>query len=403
MTRFVLIFCLVSVLHAVTGADLIHADQRSDATAIYLLLRLFDAIAESNPNYEDTLEEIAALDPQRQKERLAALTERNAHEPRITALIDSLLASSAYRLYFRQFTNVTRDVHYRVFTALPYRAVPSPADIGQVQLGLFRHRDSLAALVEKISMVSIAQPVSLAAKWAPPGDLPVPTTYYILDGNGDAFAKDGTICFDLYGVLLSKRPASGRYDHLAGIPTTEIEAVLAHEFQHVFAQPHLYPPTRKFDNWQDLWEDVIIRRIVSEGVALQCNPPSGFKRSMYEDSVVIGFWLRELERVIAHIRRNETTADSVRAWLDRSYQESARQLLADYLERTYPEGDQQMLLQEHIVDRPSGIYTLGWWMISHIVDATGGHDSAVQLLITPHDVFRSYNATVSDSLLKIAL
>ncbi|MEW5994691.1 MAG: hypothetical protein AB1744_09870, partial [Candidatus Zixiibacteriota bacterium] len=210
-------------------------------------------------------------------------------------------------------------------------------------------------------------------------------------------------CFDLYGVLLSKRPASSRYNNLADIPTTEIEAVLAHEFQHVFAQPHLYPPTRQFDNWQDLWEDVIIRRIVSEGVAMQCNPLSGFKQAIFEDSVVVCFWLRELERVIGEIRRSETSEDSVRVWLELSYHESARQLLVDYLKRTYPEADQQMLLQEHITERPSGIYTLGWWMVSHIAAATGGHDLAVQLLDSPHQVFRLYNATVTGSLLKIAL
>jgi len=403
MTRFALVFCLVTVLQPVAGARPIQAGQSSDATALDLLLLLFEAIAERNPNYDDTLGAIATLDSQQQEERLAALAERNARDPRVAALVDSLLASSAYKMYFRQFSNVTPDVHRSVFSALPYRAIPSPADIGQVQLELFHHRDSLAALVKKISMVNIDQAVSIARRWAPSGNLLVPTTYYILDGNADAFAKDGTVCFDLYGVLLSKRPALNRYNNLADIPNAEIEAVLAHEFQHVFAQPHLYPPTRKFDNWRDLWEDVIIRRIVSEGVASQCNPPYGLKKAIYEDSVVIGFWLRELERVMGQIRRNETTEDSVRAWLERSYQESARQQLADYLKRTYPEADQQILLQEHIADRPRGIYSLGWWMVSHIAAAPGGHDSAVQLLDSPHEVIRLYNATVTDSLLKIAL
>jgi hypothetical protein len=403
MNRLALVLFLLAVFCAVAGADMIHAAQSSNATALDLQLRLFDAIAERNPDCDDTLEAIATLDPQQQEQRLTAIAERNAHDPRITALIDSLLASSAYKLYFHQFSNITPDVHRRVFASLPYRGIPSPGDIGQVQLELFRHRDSLTVLAKKISMVNIAQAVSIARRWAPPGNLPVPSTYYILDGNADAFAKDGAVFFDLYGVLLSKRPALSRYDNLADIPTAEIEAVLAHEFQHVFAQPHLYPPTRKFDNWQDLWEDVIIRRIVSEGVALQCNPPSGFKKSIYEDSIVLDFWLRELERVIGQIRRNETTADSVLAWLDRSYQESARQLLADYLKRTYPQANQEILLQEHIAERPRCIYALGWWMISHIAATTGGHDSVLQLLNSPHEVFRLYNATVTDSHMKIAL
>ena len=403
MTKFILVFCLVTTLCVGGAANRVHAEQISDATSINLLLRLFDAIAEQNPNYDDTLEAIAALEPPQQKERLAAHAEHNAHNPRITMLIDSLLALPAYRLYYRQFTGVTPDIHFSVFTALPYRAIRSPGGIGLAQFELFHHRDSLRGLVEMISKVSVDRSASIARKWVPPGDSPIPTTYYILDGYGDAFVKDGPICFDLYGILLRKRSLSSRYHDLANAPTTEIEAVLAHEFQHFFARPHLYPPTRKFDRWQDLWEDVIIRRIVSEGTAQQCNAPSGFNREIKEDSVVVGFWLHELERVIGQIRRNEITEDSVRAWLDRSYQESARQLLADYLARTYPEADQRSLLQEHGIDRPSGIYTLGWWMISHIVDAEGVRDAAVQLLITPHELFRVYNTSITDTRLKIAL
>lgn len=136
---------------------------------------------------------------------------------------------------------------------------------------------------------------------------------------------------------------------------------------------------------------------------MQCNPPSGFKQAILEDSIVVCFWLRELERVIGQIRRNETAEDSVRAWLERSYQESARQLLADYLKLTYPEADQQILLQEHITDRPSGIYTLGWWMVSHIAATTGGRDRVVKLLTTPHQLFHLYDDAVSDARWKIAL
>jgi len=118
---------------------------------------------------------------------------------------------------------------------------------------------------------------------------------------------------------------------------------------------------------------------------------------------VVSFWLRELERVIGQIRRNETTEDSVRAWLDRTYHEPARQLLADYLKRTYSEGDQNILLRDYVTYRPSAIYTLGWWMVSHIASARGGHDKAVQLLDTPHQLFDLYNATVADTLFKIGL
>ena len=402
MIRLMTVLCVVAVLLTPAGVELCHAGQSDNTAALGLLMRLYAAIAAKNPGYGDTAAVVAKLDSQQQEERLAALADRNARDPQITALIDSLLTSAAYRLYYRQFSNVTPDIHRRIFAALPYRAIPSPADIGQAQLELFRHRDSLAALVGKVSQVDIAAAVAIARQWVPPGEQSEPVTYYILDGNADAFAKDGAVCFDLYGVLLSKRPAASRYGNMADIRAAEITAVLAHEFQHVFAQPYLYPSTRNFDNWQDLWEDIIIRRIVSEGVAMQCNPPSGFRQAIYEDSTVVRFWLRELERVIGQIRRNETTEDSVRAWLDRSYQESARQLLADYLKRTIPAGDQGALLQDHITERPNGVYVLGWWMVRHIA-AAGGRDQAVQLLITPHQLFDRYNATVTDTGLQVTL
>jgi hypothetical protein len=403
MIRSLTVCCALAVSLVLVGHESCGARQNCDISALELQMRLFAAIASSNPNYDDTLAVVVKLDRLQQEERLAALAEQNARDPQIAALIDSLMATGAYKLYFRQFKNVTPDVHRRVFSALPYRGIPSPGDIGQVQFELFGYRDSLVALVSKISQVDMAEAVSISRQWAPPGELSIPTTYYLMDGNADAFAREDGVCFDLYGVILGKRPESYRYENLAEIPVNEIEAVLAHEYQHIFAQAHLYPATRKFDNWQDLWEDVIIRRIVSEGVAMQCNPPKGFKKAIYEDTTVVSFWLRELERVIGQVRRNETTEDSVRAWLDWTYHEPARQLLADYLKRTYSDGDQNVLLRDHVTYRPSGIYTLGWWMVSHIASAPGGHDQAVQLLDTPHQLFYLYNATVADTLFKIGL
>jgi hypothetical protein len=110
-----------------------------------------------------------------------------------------------------------------------------------------------------------------------------------------------------------------------------------------------------------------------------------------------------LERIIGQIRRGETTEDSVSAWLDRSYHDSARQLLSKYLARTYPTIDNGILLRDHITDRPSAIYTLGWWMVSHIAAAPGGHDRAMEILTTPHRLFEFYNAAIGDTFLRIDL
>jgi hypothetical protein len=402
MIKSRLIFCVVIGLYALLGVATVHAEQYADLTAIHLQLRLFDAISESNPNYEDTLKAIAAVERPRQEARLAALAERNAQNPRIAALVDSLLTSPGYTLYYRQFKNVTPDIHRRIFFALPYRGIPSPADIGQKQLELFHHRDSLAALVEIVSTVDIAEAVLIARRWSPPGDSSVPTTYYILDGNGDAFGGRDGVCFDLYGVVLSPRPVAGRYENLAAISTADIEAVLAHEFQHVFAWRYLYRDVPEFDRWQDSWEDILIRGLVSEGVAMQCNPPSGFKRAVFGDTTIVRFWLREVERVIGQIRDDQISEDSVRAWRDRSYHETAQRLLSGYIMRTFSKDDWETVWREH-TDRPDCMHALGWWMVSHIVAAPGGQDAAVQLLIAPHDLFRAYNAIMTDSVLKIAL
>jgi len=379
------------------------AAPQSETLALEIQVRLFDALADRNPDYEDTLAAVLALDPATREQRLTPLAQRNSRDPLIASLLDSLLGTEVYALYYQQFHNVSPDLHRSIFMALPYRALPSPAAIGTTQLELFRNRRGLSALVGLLSRVDKARAVAMAAAWSPAADTTVPVTYYIMDGNGDAFASEGGVCFDLYSLLLSRRPESNRYANLADVPVANIEAVLAHEYQHVFAGPTLYPEGRSFDTWQARWEDLLIRRIVSEGVAMQCNPPSGFKKAVFEDSLVVAYWLRELEGVILRMRRNEITEDSVSNWHDRSYHDTARRLLADFVSRAYPDGDQPALLQEHITDRPSAVYTLGWWMLSRIVAIPGGRDQALGLLRSPESLFDQYNAAVGDTGLRVEL
>jgi hypothetical protein len=398
-------FLLTLLVPAVLGFTLLYSGcgerPASETEALDIQIRLFEALAAGNPNYHDTAAALSRLDPVERERHLEALALQNAENPRIAALLDSLLSCAAYQLYYRQFPYVTPEVHRDVLVALPYRAIPSPADIGRVQLELFQNRDSLPALAALLRRVDKAKAVAIANRWSLTAGRFVPVTHYILDGNADAFARNGEVCFDLFGVLLGTRPESSRYTGLGAIPVSDIEAVLAHEYQHAFAQPYLYPAGRKSGTWQARWADDLITRIVSEGLAMQCNPPSGFKKAVFEDSLVVRYWVRELQGVLSRLRHRAIPEDAARIWLDQSYQVSARRLLADFLARTYPEADQASLLRDHLVDRPSAVYTLGWWMIGCIVASPDGPGGAVALLAKPSRLLEWYNAVVPDTSLRI--
>lgn len=375
----------------------------SPTTALQYHVRLFQAIAKKNRDYESVTDQIRSLDSAERLSRLADLAAQNADDPAIAALTDSLLSSSTYALYYRQFGNVTPSIHRQVFMALPYRGLPSPGDIGQIQFELYQHRDSLAYLLQLLTQVDMRKAIAIANQWSPVASDSAPQVYFIMDGNGDAFAREGQVCLDLYSVFLRLRPEGARYAGLSTLSTDDIELILAHEFQHIFASPYLYPTDRSFVTWQDRWRDIIIRRLVSEGVAMQCNPPTGFKKQVFESRLVVGKWLGELEEVFGQIKRNAISEDSVRSWLDQSYHEPARKLLQDYLDRSCPESERAELLRDSCMFRPSAIYTLGWWMVSRIVASEGGHDRAVSLLTTPHRLFEYYNAAVTDSAFRVQL
>ncbi len=385
---------------------ILRGDERrlgSGTQAIEIQLRLFDALAQNNPGYQDTAIAISQVDDAQQQRRIEVLSARNAQNPRIAALIDSLLSSPAYELYYRQFRNVQPETHRRIFLALPFRGIDSPAGIGATQLELFQNRERVATLINMVSRIDTDRVRAKALIWSPPTDAAPPTSFFILDGNGDAFAVDSHVCFDLYGVLLSKRPEANRYSQLGASAAAELEDIAAHEYQHVFAQPFLYPPNRSYASWQDRWQDILTRRIVSEGVAQQCNPPIGLKRAVFEDSVVVSYWLKELRRVMLQLRESAISEDSLRAWLDRSYHETARELLQGYLKRNQPSADQERLLSEHIADRPSAIYALGWWMMSRINAAPDGQRRVIDLLSQPNQLVEFYNQAIDSPSLRLDL
>jgi hypothetical protein len=54
------------------------------------------------------------------------------------------------------------------------------------------------------------------------------------------------------------------------------------------------------------------------------------------------------------------------------------------------------LVAAHMGDRPSLIYTLGWWMATRISDGGNDPDGLMAVLESPRTIFARYNASVPD-------
>ncbi len=52
------------------------------------------------------------------------------------------------------------------------------------------------------------------------------------------------------------------------------------------------------------------------------------------------------------------------------------------------------VMKSKIPHSPSLDYTLGWWMISRILDAPGGYDTVMRLLSAPDQLFSEYNRAI---------
>lgn len=366
-----------------------------DMSSVHLMVDLMQKLVARNPNYEQSAAAMDSLDRSERQQIVDSLVAFNAADPTINLILDSLLESTAYQLYYRQFRSVTPELHRRVLLALPVAAIRSPADISRNLRSLCWNIDSVQTWVT--SIINSVDPDScrrIALQWLPEGAYHLPTVHFIMDGNGDAFARDGEVCFDLYGLLLSPRPKKSRYSNLGAINTNEVEIVLAHEFHHIYAAQFLYSP-RDLSNWSwtDRFRYRLIRRMVSEGVAMQCNPPTGLTKTIKEDTAVVRYWIEQLNDKLAALETNMLSQENAEQWLRDSYHQDARQLLTEYFQRDYEGDELRAVVAEHIADRPTLIYTLGWWMISRINQAAGRHQ-VIALLSDPGQLFDHYNTAI---------
>jgi hypothetical protein len=245
-----------------------------------------------------------------------------------------------------------------------------------------------------VRKVDVARCRDIAVQWLPEGDYGIPTTHFIYDGNGDAFVLFGSVCYDLFSLVVGKRPRETRFNNLSAVGIETIERVMGHEYHHVFAAPYLYPPGRSHATWQEKWKDRIIRQIVSEGVAMRCDVEAGMRRDAMEDTATVAYWIGELNAKLAALDDGTIAEDELQKWYGATFQETARVLLKSYLERRYPDEDPAGKLQEHATARPTFVYTLGWWMVSRILESDAGKEKVIRLLSQPDELFETYNASL---------
>jgi len=380
----------------VWSAGVVRAQESADLSGVFALLDVLDAIMEKHADYAEESKRIAAMGEEDRVRALDEKTAENAADAEIARRLDALYATPAYKMYFLQFRNVTPEVHRAVLLALPYSAGPSPAGISHNLQELCFHRDEVRRWAEGVVLqIDLDHCRDLAEEWLPSGDYRIPAVRFLYDGNGDAFALWGSVCFDLYSLVLGERPREARFDDLADVGVERVERVLAHEFHHTFART-LRKPGPAADGWVQATKYHLGARIVSEGVAMRCDVTAGMRRDAMEDTATVEWWIAALKEKFAALDAGTLSEDEWESWLGTTYHSLARERLRDFLSRTHPDSDVGVLLEQNVTARPSLVYTLGWWMISRILEEPGGRDRVLALLAEPRHVFEWYNDTVGE-------
>lgn len=367
-----------------------------DISAVTQLLDILDLLIRKNPDYQTTLASLAKLTPDSALQVLQPLIDKNTQDPEITAAIDKLLNTPAYQIYYIHAKNVNPEIHRTILCGLPYWAYDSPAGIADHLQELCRHTDSVRAWVNNvISRIDLNRSQEEALAWLPPGDYQLPSIRFFYDGNTDAFDMAGQVGFDLFSVVLMERPPQTRFVHLDSLGTDKIERVLAHELHHVYANRYLNPPGVKYATWQDRWRNRLIRQIIKEGVAMQCDMCQCLRRTLMEDTTIVRYWIGQLNEKLAALRADSVTEMQMQGWFNQSFDETPRMLLEEYRERVSPKSDSATFMQQNQVNRPMMVYTLGWWMVGRILEGGKNKESVIQLISDPRELFQLYDKSLT--------
>ena len=376
-------------------SNLSHRD-KLDISAVTLLLDVLDLLVRKNSDYRTTLADLSKTPPGSAESELQRLANKNMEDPEIKGAIQKLQDSPTYQLYYRKFRNVTPETHCQVLCALPYKAIRSPGDIASSLRELCLNRDSVRTWVAHvISRIDLEKSHQIALQWLPPGEYTSPVTHFFYDGNGDAFALDDEVGFDLYGTIFGRCPPETRFANLGEVGIERIEMILAHELYHVHGARYLYPPGRAYASWRDQWKDRLIRQFVNEGVAMQCDVRPSFRRTLMEDSTIVRYWIGQLNEKLAALRTDSITEPQMQAWFDSSFQETPQRLMEEYRKRVSPTADSAAFMEQNQVNRPMMIYTLGWWMMGRVSQTGKKRESVIRSLGKPYELVGVYNETLA--------
>ncbi len=375
-----------------------------DDSAVTKLLSLMDSIAGRNGGYENVILQLDSLSRTGRGERIRALQNRNDRDPVLRKMIDDLLTTEPYRIYFSRFSNVTpRDFRF-AFNSLPYAAPDLPGGIGEAFLDLIRHRRAFERWYETIrGEIDVHRCIMSAKEWLPPGEYPLGNVYFIYDGNAGSFAEQGNAFFNFCSEVVTKEPMDRRFKQLNETGVEKLEGVIAHELHHVMAEPILFPEKRGYESWEDEWKDRITQTIVSEGVAFRCNPLTGFQKQLWEDRSTIATLMKELNEKLVALGEHRVQEDDLKEWYNGLYHEFAASLLERYLRRTHPESEIKGLVAEKAIFRPDLTHALGWWMVSSISGNGAKKEKVIELLTNPSLLYRLYNASLEKGTEDIAV
>jgi len=369
--------------------------KRIDAGTVLALLDLVDTIVSKNPDYAGALKSLDSLDPAGRRGRLEEWKARNARDPDIQARADAFLGSPAMRVYFRRFTNVTPEDFRRVLHALPYEWTDSPGDIATALFGLVARRDTVRAWVEMLrSRVDLRRCRDRAAGWLPGGPYPVPEVGLVYDSNAGSYTAEGKAYFNLYTDAFRTLARDGGP---AGAGEDEMEGIIAHEMHHVFAEPFLERALSAARPAPREATDPVVVAMVSEGAAIHCNPPAGFRKDLWEDPRTVEALLAELNGRFLAVKEGRMGRRGFRGWYSDTFQGIPRRLLEGYVARTYPENDRKAVTARFIPQRPDLVHALGWWMVSRVSRQGEDREAVKALVKNPLSLFRLYNAALGDS------
>ncbi len=366
------------------------------------LLDVLDSLVSRNPSRTSLIEWAKTVDVNRVQDSVSKLIQRNGEDRVINKMIDDLLESPTYELYYIQFTNTSPATHKKILLSLPFRAPDSPASIADNLKELCQNREVVRSWAQEVvAKISLERSDSLAREWVPKGDYTIPDIYFLYDGNGGGFARRGSIGVDLFTSVLVNKPGETRFANLSDINVDYLERLLAHELQHIYTTQRFGPPRTSYPTWQEQMEDRIVIGLVHEGVAAQCYPPTGFKEEVWNDTATAAFWIAELNQRLADLKARKENENEVYQWWSDSYQATPKKVLRSYLGRQHAEADLDRLVQEHILDRPDLEHSLGWWMITRINGDGSGKGKVIQLLAEPQKLYEFYNEVMkgaADSL-----